>query len=77
MINGLLNIRCKDVKGDNMGIIIGLDIGIASVGIAVVDKDTLDIKCVVSDLFDSADASKNIERITDKQEDSIDEEKQE
>ena len=45
-----------------MGIIIGLDIGIASVGIAVVDKDTLDINCVVSDLFDSADASKNIVR---------------
>jgi len=55
------------VKGDNMGIIIGLDIGIASVGIAVVDKDTLDIKCVVSDLFDSADASKNIERRNNRQ----------
>ena len=50
-----------------MGIIIGLDIGIASVGIAVVDKDTLDIKCVVSDLFDSADASKNIERRNNRQ----------
>ena len=50
------------MKGDNMGTIIGLDIGIASVGVAVVDKDTLEIKCVVSDLFDSADASKNIER---------------
>ena len=35
------------MKGDNMGTIIGLDIGIASVGVAVVDKDTLEIKCVV------------------------------
>ena len=31
------------MKGDNMGTIIGLDIGIASVGVAVVDKDSLDI----------------------------------
>ncbi len=45
-----------------MGLIYGIDIGIASVGIAVIDKETLEIKCVVSDLFDSADASKNIER---------------
>lgn len=50
------------MKGDKMGLIYGVDIGIASVGIAVIDKETLEIKRVVSDLFESADAGKNVER---------------
>ena len=45
-----------------MGYIFGLDIGVASVGVAVINNQTLEIEEVVSDLFESADASKNVER---------------
>lgn len=41
-----------------MGYIFGLDIGVASVGVAVINNQTLEIEEVVSDLFESADASK-------------------
>ncbi len=43
-----------------MGYIFGLDIGVASVGVAVINNQTLEIEEVVSDLFESADASKNV-----------------
>lgn len=45
-----------------MGYIFGMDIGVASVGVAVINNQTLEIEEVVSDLFESADASKNVER---------------
>ncbi len=45
-----------------MGINVGLDIGIASVGIAVVDSETGNILEAASDLFECAEASKNVER---------------
>lgn len=44
-----------------MGIRIGVDIGIASVGAAVVN-DEYEVLEAVSNLFESADASKNVER---------------
>ena len=43
-----------------MGYIFGLDIGVASVGVAVINNQTLEIEEVVSDLFESVDASKNV-----------------
>lgn len=42
--------------------ILGLDIGVASVGWGIVDKDTYEVIDTAVTLFDSADASKNIER---------------
>ncbi len=42
--------------------ILGLDIGIASVGYAVIDEETEDIIEAGVRLFESGDASKNIDR---------------
>ena len=45
-----------------MGINIGLDIGIASVGLAVVDSDTGNVLETVADLFNCAEVSENVKR---------------
>ena len=45
-----------------MGINIGLDIGIASVGLAVVDSDTGNVLETAADLFNCAEVSENVKR---------------
>ena len=45
-----------------MGVNVGLDIGVASVGVAVIDSETEEVLEVVSDIFECADASKNVDR---------------
>lgn len=45
-----------------MGITIGVDIGVASVGVAVVDTETRDILETVSDIFPCANAASNADR---------------
>lgn len=50
-----------------MSYVLGLDIGVASVGWGIVDKENLEIIDAGVRLFDSADASKNIERRTFRQ----------
>ena len=45
-----------------MGVIIGLDIGIASVGWAVVDRESYKVIESGSNLFTSAEASQNVAR---------------
>lgn len=45
-----------------MGVTIGVDIGVASVGIAVVDSETKEILEAVSDIFPCANAASNVER---------------
>lgn len=45
-----------------MGVTIGVDIGVASVGIAVVDSETGDILEAVSDIFPCANAASNADR---------------
>lgn len=51
-----------DERSIKMNYILGLDIGIASVGWAIVDKDSHDIIKAGVRLFDSADPTKNQER---------------
>lgn len=50
-----------------MSYVLGLDIGVASVGWGIVDKESLEIIDAGVRLFDSADANKNIERRTFRQ----------
>lgn len=45
-----------------MGVTVGIDIGVASVGIAVVDTETREILEAVSDIFPCANAANNAER---------------
>ena len=45
-----------------MSVNVGLDIGIASVGVAVVDSESGEILEAVSDLFESAEANQNVDR---------------
>jgi CRISPR-associated endonuclease Csn1 len=53
----------NEYEGDRiMGINIGLDIGIASVGLAVVDSDTGNVLETVADLFNCAEVSENVKR---------------
>lgn len=47
---------------NKMGVIIGLDIGVASVGWAVVDKESYKVLETGANLFTSADASQNAKR---------------
>lgn len=45
-----------------MGVTIGIDVGVASVGIAVVDSETREILEAVSDIFPCANAASNADR---------------